>query len=164
MYQGVPCCNVAHALKAGNGKDLQEMKDAMHSGGPAVVARQENSRRPKKRLNVRCSVCTRRTWFKAIPLMEPEGVPEPRHSWILCNGCYRALLSEMRRSPVRSPLRLRIAMGLVAAERWPKAYRSSPRSRALLSDRRWVIVIAWGFVIAMLLHLMLIVMLAYITR
>ncbi len=67
----------------------------------------------------------------------------------------------MRRSPVSSPLRLRIAMGLVAAERWPKAYRTH---RPLLSDRRWVIFIAWGFVIAMLFHLMLIVMLAYIAR
>lgn len=138
------------------------MKDA-HSGGPAVVARQESSRRPKKRVNVRCSVCAHRTWFDAVPLMEPEGVPEPRHSWTLCKACYRALLVEMRRSPVRSPLRLRIAMGLVAAERWPKAYRS-PRARPVLSDRKWVIIIAWGFVIAMLVHLMLIVMLAYVAR
>ena len=88
-------------------------------------------------------------------------MPEPRHSWTLCKSCYRALLSEMRRSPVSSPLRLRIALGLVAAERWPKAYRTH---RPLLSDRRWVIFIAWGFVIAMLFHLMLIVMLAYIAR
>jgi len=139
------------------------MSDSMHSGGPAVVVRQESSRRPKKRVNVRCSVCAHRTWFEAVPLIEPEGVPEPRHSWTLCKSCYRALLTEMRRSPVRSPMRLRIAMGLVAAERWPKAYRSRAR-RPLLSDHRWVVFIAWGFVIAMLFHLMLIVMLAYIAR
>jgi hypothetical protein len=139
------------------------VKDTTRGGGPTVVTRQEKSRRPKKRVNVRCSICVRRTWFAAIPLMEPEGVPEPRRSWTLCKGCYRALLVEMRRSPVRSPLRLRIAMGLVAAERWPKAYRA-PRRRGLPSDRTWVIVIAWGFVIAMLIHLVLIVMLAYIAR
>jgi len=137
------------------------MKDAMHSGGPAVMARQENSRRPKRRVNVRCSVCSRYAWFDAVPLMEPEGAPEPRLSWTLCKACYGLLLTEMRRSPVRSPMRLRIAMGLVAAERWPKAYRTS---RPLLSDRRWIIFIAWGFVIAMLVHLMLIVMLAFIAR
>jgi hypothetical protein len=137
------------------------MKDAMHSGGPALVARQESSRRPKKRINVRCSVCSRRTWFDGVSLMEPEGVPEPRNSWTLCKACYGVLLSEMRRSPVRSPLRLRIAIGMVASERWPQAYRAR---NPLLSDRRWIIFIAWGFVIAMLVHLMLIVMLAYIAR
>jgi hypothetical protein len=137
------------------------MKDAMHSGGPALVARQENSRRPKRRMNARCSVCARRTWFDAVPLIEPEGVPEPRLSWTLCKACYGLLLIEMRRSPIRSPLRLRIAMGLVAAERWSMAYH---KTRPLLSDRRWVIIMAWGFVIAMLVHLMLIVMLAYIAR
>src|SRR5579863_5982441 len=118
------------------------MDDTKHGGGPAVVAQQENSRRPKKRVNVRCSICAHRTWFDAVPLMEPADVPEPRNSWTLCKACYGLLLAEMRRSPVRSPLRLRIAIGLVASERWPQAYHAR---RPLLSDRRWVIVIAWGF-------------------
>ncbi len=45
---------------------------------------------------------------------------------------HEALLAEMRRSTFRSPSRLRIAMGLVAAERSPKAYtvRAHP-------DERW---------------------------
>jgi hypothetical protein len=93
--------------------------------------------------------------------MEPEGVPEPRHAWMLCNDCYQALVIEMRRSPVRSPLRLRIAMGLVASERWPQS-RSS--SRSVLNDRKLILFIAWGFVVAMILHLVLIVMIAAIAR
>jgi hypothetical protein len=92
--------------------------------------------------------------------MEPEGVPEPRQQWTLCKRCHEALLVQMRRSPVRTPLRLRIAMGLVAAERSPQAYYVAPRRQ--LSDRTWIVVLAWGFGIAMILHLILIVMLAYV--
>ena len=65
----------------------------------------------------------------------------------------------MRRSPVLSPLRLRIAIGIVASERSPHIY--APRHQPL-SDRTWIAVIAWGFAIAMVLHLILIVMLAFV--
>jgi len=67
-------------------------------------------------------------------------------------------MKELRRSPVRSPLRLRIAMGLVASERWPQAY--STRARLFVSDRRWIVFIAVSFIVAMLVHLVLIVMIA----
>ncbi|HEV2579455.1 MAG TPA: hypothetical protein VGT44_01270 [Ktedonobacteraceae bacterium] len=49
-------------------------------------------------------------------------MPEQRQEWVLCKPCHSALLVEMRRSSLRSPTRLRIAMGLVAAERSPNAY------------------------------------------
>ncbi len=135
------------------------MKDIMRSSDSAVTTRRDNSRRPRKRAIARCSICMRRTWFHAIPLMEPEGVPEPRQEWTLCRRCHEALLVQMRLSPIRSPLRLRIAMGLVAAERSPYAYAPL---RTRLNDRTWIIVIAWGFGIAMVLHLALIVMLAFV--
>lgn len=54
-------------------------------------------------------------------LKEPIDAPEPRREWVLCKPCHKALLAEMRRSTIRSPVRLRIAMGLVAAERSPQA-------------------------------------------
>jgi hypothetical protein len=57
-------------------------------------------------------------------------------------------------------MRLRIAMGIIAAERWPQAYPT--RVRTFLNDRKWIIFIAFGFVIAMILHLALIVMIAAI--
>ena len=136
------------------------MKDTVR-GGTSAATSQQNSRRPKKRTRQECSVCTSHIWFQAIPIIEPEGVPEPRRSWTLCKSCYRALLIEFRRSPIRSPLRLRIAMGLVAAERAPLAY---PRSNSFMNDKRWIVVLAWGFGIAMLLHLVLIVMIASIAR
>ncbi len=135
------------------------MKDIIGGSEPTVAVRRDGPHQAKKRGISRCSICMRRTWFNAIPLMEPEGVPEPRQEWMLCKRCHQALLVQMRSSPIRSPLRLRIAMGLVAAERSPHAYAPS---RTPLSDRSWVIIIAWGFGIAMILHLILIVMLAYV--
>src|SRR5258708_34285043 len=65
----------------------------------------------------------------------------------------------MRLAPIRTPLRLRIAIGLVAAERSPYAYAPS---RKPITDHTWIIVLAWGFGIAMVLHLVLIVMLAFV--
>ena len=134
------------------------MKGAVPRGGSVVADHRENPRWLRKRAVTRCAICTRRIWFNAIHLTEPEGVPEPRLSWALCKHCYGALLAEMERSPVRSPLRLRIAMGIVAAERWPEAYPS--KVSMYMSDRRWVVFIAVGFAVAMLLHLVLVVMVA----
>lgn len=125
----------------------------------AAATRNEELRRARKRASVRCSICDRRIWLNATQLMEPVGVPEPRQSWTLCKRCHELLLAEMRRSPVLSPLRLRIAMGIVAAERSPYVYAPTHKP---FSDRTWIIVMAWGFGIAMLLHLVLIVMLAFV--
>jgi hypothetical protein len=138
------------------------MKDTTSRSATAIVVTPENFRRLKKRTNERCSICNHRTWFDAVPVMEPEDVPEQRLSWILCHTCYQALLAEMRRSPIRTHLRLRISIGLVAAERWHRAYPTTLRT--VMSDRRWIIFMAWGFGIAMLLHLALIVMIAYIAK
>lgn len=134
------------------------MKEAMRRSGSVVAVRREGSRKLRRRMATSCSVCTNRIWFSPIRVVEPEGVPEPRLSWTLCKRCYQALLVEMRRSPVRSPLRLRIAMGMVASELWPLAY--STRVRAYVSDRKWIVFIALGFIVAMIVHLALIVMVA----
>ena len=137
------------------------MKEAMSRSGAVVVGGRESARRAKKRTSERCSICSGRLKSGSVPLMEPEGVPEPRRSWILCNDCYQSLLIEMRRSPVRTPLRLRIAMGIVASERWTESYSSS---RSILNDRKLILFIAWGFVVAMVFHLILIVMIAMVAK
>ena len=136
------------------------MKEAMPMSGsdPAVAIRREGSRRLKKRTATCCSVCGSRIWFDPMHLIEPEGVPTPRLSWTLCKACYQALLVEMRRSPIRSPLRLRIAMGMVAAERWHQAYPT--KVHRYISDRKWIVFIAVSFIVAMLIHLALIVVVA----
>lgn len=129
------------------------MKEAMPKIGSIVRVRREGVGRARER--ARCSICTRRLWFKPIRFVEAEGVPEPRLSWTLCKPCYQALLTEMHRSPVRSLLRARVAMGIVASERLPQAH--SPKITSYISDRRWIFFMSAGFILAMLVHLALIV-------
>ncbi len=90
----------------------------------------------------RCSICTSFIWFHPTALEEPVGAPEPHQEWVLCKPCHEALLVELRRSSIRSPARLRIAMGLVAAERSPKAYNMSAPMREQWEFQRefaWVV-------------------------
>jgi hypothetical protein len=134
------------------------VKDAMHRGEPVVAVQQVVSHKAKKRYVSYCSICNNRIWFGPIRIREPEGVPEPRLTWVLCTECHGALLDEVRRSPIRTPLRLRIAVGIVAAERWPYGYPTKTQQAA--SDRRVVLFMAISFIVAMLLHLVLIVMIA----
>ena len=134
------------------------MKEAMPKDGAAATVQREHARRLRKWTLTQCSVCTRYIWFNPIRYVESEEAPEPRLSWTLCKPCSQALRVELRRSPVHSPLRLRIAIGMIAAERWPMAYHS--RVHEHISDRRWIIFMAVGFIIAMILHLALIVMIA----
>ncbi len=131
------------------------MKEAMRRSGSVVAVRREGSRLLRKRIITHCSICNGRIWMRPLRIIEPEGVPEPRLSWALCKPCYHALVNEMRISPVRSPLRLRVAVGIVASERWPQAYPT--RVRNYISDRKWIVFIAVGFIIAMIFHLALIV-------
>ena len=131
------------------------MKDIVPENDVGVADKRETTRKRRWFKPARCSICTSTIWLRPIALKEPVGVPEPRRMWVLCKSCHTALLVEMRRSPVRSPLRLRIAMGLVASERSPKAYNMSTHVR----DQRLFIGIALTLIIAMLLHLVLVVML-----
>jgi hypothetical protein len=134
------------------------VKDAMHSGEPVVVVLQDVSRKAKKRSVAYCSICNNRIWFGPIRIREPETVPQPRLAWVLCKECHGALLDEVRRSPIRTPLRLRVAVGIVAAERWPHGHPTKTQQAA--SDRRLILFIAISLIVVMLLHLVLIVIIA----
>ncbi len=125
-----------------------------------VATRRDPERRTRWLKPARCSICAGRIWFHPIALKEPVGAPEPRHEWVLCRSCHEALLTQMRLSPIRSPMRLRISMGLVAAERSPKAYGVSSHLR----DQRRFIWIGLILFLFMVLHLVLIVMLASIIK
>ncbi len=94
-----------------------------------VTTRGEAGQRGRWFKLIRCSICTSFIWFHPITLKETIGAPEPRYEWVLCKACHKALLVEMRRFSIRSPARLRIAVGLVAAERSPKAYTSSTHAQ-----------------------------------
>ena len=101
----------------------------------------------------RCSICTNFIFFSSILLKEPVDAPEPRQEWTLCKACHDAILTEMRHSSIRSPIRLRIAVGLVAAERSPHSYtldtQKTREQREFERDFAWFV---WAMVIFGLLH------------
>ncbi len=107
-----------------------------------------------------CSICQCSIWRRPIILRERFGDPADRRSWVLCAACHVALLRELRRSPVRSAMRVRIAMGIVASERSPEAHGSISHVR----DQRRFMGIAWVLFIAMFLHLVAILVLVVISR
>jgi hypothetical protein len=53
-------------------------------------------------------------------LEETGQLPVPRQRWTLCVACVSAVTAEVRRTGLRTPLRVRIALGIVAAERAPR--------------------------------------------
>jgi hypothetical protein len=109
----------------------------------------------------RCSICRRRLGRMLFFIEETGDVPEPRGAWVLCERCNEAVHVQMEQSPVRSPLRLRVAVGVVAAERTPEARRAK---FGQLTDDSWIKVFLWLLPITMLIHLAIIVLIAGITR
>lgn len=103
-------------------------------------------------------------WFRPIAIREPPGAPEPRQEWVLCKPCHAALLVEMRRASLPSPVRLRIAMGLVAAERSPTAYQISSPVREQQAFQREFALVIWFMVLFTLLHLVIFVVLLAVPK
>jgi hypothetical protein len=110
---------------------------------------------------LRCGICSRRLGSSVYFVEETGDVPEPRGSWALCRACNDAVHEQLEASPVRSPLRLRIAVGLVATDRTPAARRARFGE---LSDRSWMKLFFWLFLITMLIHLAVIVAIAGIIK
>lgn len=109
----------------------------------------------------RCAICRRRLGRSIHFLEETGDVPQPRQSWALCDRCNSAVREQLRLSPVRGNLRLRVAIGLVATERTPSARRAR---FGQLSDQHWESLLFWAFLLFMLGHLALIVFVAYIAK
>lgn len=106
---------------------------------------------------LRCAICQRRVGKSIFFVEETGDVPEPRGSWILCSACNDAVHEQLELSPVRSPLRLRVAIGLVSTERSPGARRAQ---LGQMTDRSWMRLFFWLFFITMLVHLAVIVAIA----
>ena len=126
----------------------------------AVITGQITRRRWRRFKPIRCSICTGYIWLRPIVLKEPLEAPEPRHEWVLCSYCHKALLNEMRRSSVSSPVRLRIAVGLVAAERSPYTYYMA-QQKAFQREFSWFV---WAMVLFTLFHVALFVILFAVPR
>ena len=111
---------------------------------------------------VRCAICRKRIWASALTLKEPAEAPAPQQEWRLCRACHAAVMAQLEQSPLRSPVRTRVVVGLVAAERWPRARTRNLSKRR--EDHIWIVVLGWGFVGVMLLHLVIIILLANIAK
>jgi hypothetical protein len=72
-----------------------------------------------RRSRLRCSICEQRIPGEPIHIEEGQDVPQPPRTWLLCEACNTAVAEQLTRTPARTPLRLRIAVGIVAAERHP---------------------------------------------
>jgi hypothetical protein len=78
----------------------------------------------------RCAICERRPaatlLHAATPVLylgadEFLETPLSGHAWMVCTQCAGAVHQEMARAGLRSPLRLYIAIAIVASERRPAA-------------------------------------------
>lgn len=111
---------------------------------------------------LRCAICRKRIWTSAFTVKEPAEAPEPQQEWRLCRACHTAVMAQLKQSPLRTPVRMRVVVGLVAAERWPRARTRDLGKRR--EDHIWIAVLGWGFVGVMLLHLVIIILLANIAK
>ena len=112
----------------------------------------------------RCSICKHFILYYPISLKEPIDAPEPRHEWTLCKACHEALLVEIRRSVIHSAIRLRIAIGLVAADRSPKAYPMNAKAREQQEFDREFAWFVWAIVLFGLLHVAIFAILLALPR
>jgi hypothetical protein len=75
------------------------------------------------RATQRCDICTKRSSDRMFALSErvvsPESPSACRQAWHLCEECAAAVVTEVERAALRTPLRTRIAVGVVAAARRP---------------------------------------------
>lgn len=106
---------------------------------------------------LRCGICERRLGKSLFFVEETGEAPEPRQSWVLCEECNDAVHEQLSKATWRSPLRLRVAVGIVSTERTPEARRGQFGE---LTDAGWAKLFFWLFPITMLVHLAVIVAIA----
>lgn len=113
----------------------------------------------------RCIVCGRRLHSDTLLLEETHDVPDPQ-SWAVCPACYATIRSEVERSALQTPMRLRIAIGVVAAR------HERPARYSMFDDRFWDQLtdeglnrlLIWVFAVAFGVHAIAFVLVAvYIT-
>jgi hypothetical protein len=120
-----------------------------------TVAPRRGARLADRRLL--CDICQRRLGKDLFFVEETGDVPDGKRSWVLCAECDAAVHAQLEVSPVQTPLRLRVAVGLVAAERTPEARRTN---FGQLTDEGWIKIFFWLFPITMIVHLLIIVAVA----
>lgn len=74
-----------------------------------------------------CAVCGRDDSAEWFELRTEDADPEPPQTWVLCKTCRQAVGRELARAQLRTPARVRVAIGIVGSE-W--AASAAPRTVA----------------------------------
>jgi hypothetical protein len=118
----------------------QQSDRAATSGGRAHATLKQQMARL---LGHGCDVCGRRIVGSGYYFEETEPAPEPRRMWTLCEACAEMAQREVERTSVRSPLRLRIAMGIVASERGSGGTPGREVAEDDSGFNRWLVAVVW---------------------
>jgi len=97
----------------------------------------------------RCSICVSKLRGEGYYLEEEPDVEAPRQCWMLCAGCQTLVQDQMNRVMLQTPMRTRVAVGMVAAECAPTAdaeILDQEDSRGL--DR----LVFWTAIVAFVVH------------
>jgi hypothetical protein len=94
--------------------------DHMLSGGAPHIDSYNESRSIERPRQGRCAICEcRLRRDKANLLVDAEELGTERQFWYLCYPCFAAVEEVVAHSTTRSAFRVRIAVGIVAADRSP---------------------------------------------
>jgi hypothetical protein len=72
--------------------------------------------------SIRCAICERRSSGPLYRVVESIPLDDDPRSWLLCVHCATAVRQEVERADLRTPLRVRIAVGIVALQRRSRHY------------------------------------------
>lgn len=72
--------------------------------------------------SIRCAICDRRSSGPLYRVVESIPLDDEPRSWLLCVDCAAAVRQEVDRADLRTPLRVRIAVGIVALQRRSRHY------------------------------------------
>jgi hypothetical protein len=70
--------------------------------------------------SIRCAICDRRSSGPLYHVVESDPPDDEPRSWLLCADCAAAVRQEVERADLRTPLRVRIAVGIAALQRRPR--------------------------------------------
>jgi hypothetical protein len=90
-------------------------------------------------MRTHCDVCGQAVGKHAYYREEERDLPDPRQSWTICGDCNDAVSRQLEQVTVRASQRLRVAIGVVAAERAAPRddeAQATERERDQLADRR----------------------------
>ncbi len=98
----------------------------------------------------RCDLCNRRFAGPRFYYQEAVEAPEPRLSWTVCDACSAAVGDELARLKSGSPLRLRVALGVVAGARGAPAEELTAAAES--EEHTFTRIVLWTVWAAFLVH------------